>query len=288
LSETAVRVGDIEITPVVASRFRLDGGSMFGVIPKVLWQKKAPADELNRIDLAVNSLVVRTAGSIILVEPGMGSKYDERQRGIYALEPLDMEKALARAGVTADQVDLVVPSHLHLDHAGGATGTGPSGDVEIEFPNARVVVQEDEWAAASAPGPLEKGSYNADDYIPLMRAGALVLVSGDAEVAPGVTVELTGGHTRGHQVVRFRSGGDEALFLGDIAPTTAHLKLNWLMAWDLEPEVTYRQKERLLTDAASRGITCFFAHDPAIAGCILKQSGRGSFEVIEDSVIEAV
>ncbi len=278
----------MEIVPVVTSRFRLDGGSMFGVIPKALWEPEAPADELNRIELAVNSLVVRTGEKAVLVEPGMGMKYDGKRRDIYALETLDAAEAVSEAGVNPSDVDLVVPTHLHLDHAGGLTYRDGSGALTVAFPRAGLVVQEAEWEAAISPGPLEKASYNPDDYVPLERQGLLRIVSGDVEVLPGVRVELTAGHTRGHQVVRMGEGGEEALFLGDIVPTTAHLELRWLMAWDIEPRVVYEHKRRLLEDAARRGVICFFPHDPKIAGCRLEARGRSGFRVLPDTVIEAV
>ncbi len=279
-------IGSMWVSAVVTSRFRLDGGSMFGVVPRVLWEKKAPPDDRNRIALSVNTLLVRAADKLILIEPGMGSKYDRRQRDIYALEPVDADACLSRVGVAPGQIDIVIPTHLHLDHAGGSTALGAEGEALEYFPNAWFVVQEAEWEAAVDPGPLEKGSYNAADFLPLVGTGRLLLVEGTTEVAPGVRVELTGGHTRGHQVVRLRSEGEEAVYLGDIVPTTAHLKLNWLMAWDLVPQMVYAAKERLLQDAVERGVTCFFPHDPDIAGCRLARSGRGSFEVIEETIIK--
>ena len=278
-------IGDMRMQAVVTSRFRLDGGSMFGVVPRVLWEKKAAPDERNRIALAVNTLLVRAGDKLILIEPGMGSKYDDRRKDMYALEPIDAAACLAGAGVAPADVDIVIPTHLHLDHAGGSTEQSEGGEAVEYFPNAWYVVQESEWEAAVDPGPLEKGSYNSADFLPLAETGRLLLVEGTTEVAPGVRVELTGGHTRGHQVVRLSSGGAEALYLGDIVPTTAHLKLNWLMAWDLIPQITYAAKERMLTDSVERGVTCFFSHDPDIAGCRLSSSGRGSFEVIEETII---
>jgi glyoxylase-like metal-dependent hydrolase (beta-lactamase superfamily II) len=281
-----MRLGELEVTPFVASRFRLDGGSMFGVVPKVLWRERAPADELNRIELSVNSLLVRAGEKNLLVEPGLGSKHDDRKRSVYAQERTDAVAGLRGLGVEADEIDVVVPTHLHLDHAGGATTAGEAGAVHESFPGAWYVVQEPEWEAAVDPGPLERASYNPADYEVLAGSGRLSLVLGTTEIAPGVRVELTGGHSRGHQVVRMRSEGQEALYLGDIVPTCAHLKLRWLMAWDLDPQHTYERKEWLLTDAAERGVTCFFAHDPRIAGGRVRAAGRGSFEVIEDTVIE--
>jgi glyoxylase-like metal-dependent hydrolase (beta-lactamase superfamily II) len=288
LKRGRIDLGEMALTPVVTSRFRLDGGSMFGVIPKVLWSAKAPADSENRIELNTNALAVQDGGRLIVIEPGMGSKYDERRRDIYALEELDAVDALRSAGIEAGDVDMVIPTHLHLDHAGGSTAFDESGSVACVFPAATFVVQQREWEAAMNPGPLEKGSYNPQDYAFLLKSERLRMVSGTEEVAPGVSVELTGGHTRGHQVVRMRSGAEEALYLGDIVPTTAHLRLNWLMAWDLEPAVVYEAKARLLADAAARGSTCFFAHDPRVAAAKLQDRGRGSFDVIENTVIEAV
>lgn len=281
-------IGGLTVIPVVTSRFRLDGGSMFGVVPKTLWGADAPADERNRIALSVNSLVVKTPESVVLVEPGMGQKYDEKRRDIYALENLEATSAIERAGVAAGDIDIVVLTHLHLDHAGGATRLDGHGSPVGAFPGAEFVVQESEWEAANVPLPIERGSYRSEDFTPLEEEGRLLKVHGDTQITPGISVELTGGHTRGHQVVRMSSGGDEGIYLGDIVPTAAHLRLNWLMAWDLEPGAVYDAKERLLLDAAERGLTCFFPHDPRIAGCRIEPAGRGRYRVLEDTVIEAV
>lgn len=283
-----MRLGELEVTAVVSSRFRLDGGSMFGIVPKVLWERKAPADDRNRIELAVNSLVVRTGGHVALIELGMGSKYDEKQRLIYDLADAEAATAIRKAGLDPADVEVVIPTHLHLDHAGGSTVLGPSGDVLSAFPRARFVVQELECEAALNPLPVEKGSYASDDFKPLLDGGRLEVVSGSAEVLPGITVELTGGHTRGHQVVRLRGGGGEALYLGDIVPTCAHLKLNWLMAWDLDPAATYEQKERLLAEAASRGATCFFPHDPVIAGAVVEAIGDDAYGIVAGTEVRAL
>ncbi len=283
-----VKIGEIVITPFVSSRFRLDGGSMFGVIPKALWQKKAKPDALNRISLNCNSLLVETGGTRALIEPGMGSKYDRKLKEIYCLARCDVLSGLAVLGIEPGEIDVVVPTHLHLDHAGGCTACAGPGRAVPSFPNARVVVQRAEWEAATSPHPLSVGSYQPADFMPLLESGTLELVDGEVEAAEGVRVELTGGHTPGHQVVRIRSGGSEALFVGDIVPTTAHLKLNWLMAWDLEPRVVYEARARLLEDCARRGVMVFSAHDPEIAACRLREGRPGSFAIEEDSVVEAV
>lgn len=276
-----------EAIPVLTSRFRLDGGSMFGIVPRALWEQKAPADGRNRIQLCVNTLVVKTPGAVVLVEPGMGGKFDEKGRDIYALEEIDEAGALGRAGVSPADVDVVILTHLHLDHAGGATRRDPAGRLEVVFDRATFVVQDAEWDAAGAPMPFERGSYRPDDFQPLASGGRLSRVRGNVEIVPGVGVELTGGHTRGHQVVRLSWEGYEGVYLGDLVPTCAHLNLNWMMAWDLEPEAVYEAKARLLGDAAERGVMCFFPHDPRIAGCRIEAGGRGRYRVLEDTVIEA-
>jgi len=223
----------------------------------------------------------------VLVEPGMGSKYDEKQRQIYELAAMDAVSQLARMGIVPGRIDTVVPTHLHLDHVGGATVRDDSGKAGPAFPDATVVAQRAEWDEALAVHPLTRGSYLPGDYLPLSEGGLLRLVDGDEEVAPDVRVQLTGGHTPGHQVIWIGSGEREALYMGDIVPTTAHLKLNWLMAWDLEPRVVYEARERLLADCVKHNTLVFWSHDPDVAACRLLEVKPGSFEIDPNSVIEA-
>lgn len=283
---SAIEIGDLRVTTFVSSQFRLDGGSMFGVVPRALWEQKAPPDSLNRIALNSNSLLIQSADLCLLVEPGMGAKYDAGQSDIYELADVSAITELARLGVAAEDIDLVILTHLHLDHAGGATVLADSGEVVPAFPNAGIVVQRSELEEAERRHPLAAGSYRSEDYRSLSENNKIVMVEGDSEVAPGIRVELTGGHTPGHQVIRMRSGEDEGVFLGDIVPTTSHLKLNWLMASDLEPRTVYEQKARLLADCARRGVLIFWAHDPSIAACRIREAGPGSYVVDGDSVVE--
>lgn len=273
------------VRPIVTSRFRLDGGSMFGTVPRVLWEKKAPPDDRNRIVLNINSLVVETEGSLVLVEAGMGSKFDERWQDLYALGDVDLAGGLARLGVAPGDIDKVILTHLHLDHAGGATVLGDDGEPVPAFPRAGVVVQEEEYRAAVDPHPLARPSYLPADFVPLERDGRLERVSGEREVAPGVWVEPAPGHTPGHQVVRLKSDGEEALYLGDLVPTTAYLRLNWLMSWDLEPLVTYEEKARLLEDAAGRGVLLFWSHDPEVACGRIVRAGAMEYLLDAASVV---
>ena len=283
-----MRLGDIRIVPIVTSRFRLDGGSMFGTIPKVLWEKKATADGANRILLNVNSLLVETGGQIILVEAGMGSKFSGRQKEIYALSERDAAVDLREMGISPEDVDIVILTHLHFDHAGGSTSLNESGDPVPSFPRARFIVQGEELSAARKPHPLAAGSYDPRDFEPLVGGGLVDTVEGRKEVAEGVFVERTGGHTPGHQVVWFESGGEDALYLGDLVPTTAHLRLSWLMSWDLEPEVVYEERKRILADAERRKITVCFSHDPEVAASRIEKHSPTSYELVESTVLKAV
>jgi glyoxylase-like metal-dependent hydrolase (beta-lactamase superfamily II) len=285
-SGKAIEIGEVRVFTFVSSRFRLDGGSMFGVVPRTLWEKKAPPDDYNRILLNVNSLLIETSKKKVLVEPGMGSKYGARQKDIYDLTDFDVVDGLSGLGVAPEEIDLVIPTHLHLDHAGGLT-LGSPGDYRPTFPRAKVLVQKSEWEAATQPHPLSKGSYLPGDFAPLEESGNLELIEGDTLVADGIALELTGGHTAGHQVVRISSGGSEAVYMGDIVPTVAHLKPHWLMAWDLFPERVYEVKSRLLSECALEGALVLWAHDPHLAACRVKSSGGGSFEVEEGSEVEA-
>jgi len=261
---------------------------MFGVIPKTLWEKKTKPDEQNRITLAVNTLLVQTSGINVIVEPGMGLNYSEKQFNIYDLERFQLKDRLIEQGISPSEIDIVVFTHLHLDHAGGATEVSPDGGVVPVFPNAVHVVQEFELQEAKRPHPIESASYRTSDFAALEACGLLRVVDGDEEVAPGVFVERTGGHTRGHQIVTIVSGGEKALYPGDITPTSAHLPLNWLMGWDLYPEEIYWKKELVLKKAAEEGILVFWTHDPNIAASKVSLENDSSFSIVSGSTLPVI
>jgi glyoxylase-like metal-dependent hydrolase (beta-lactamase superfamily II) len=271
--------GDLELIPLLDGFFRLDGGAMFGVVPKPLWERRAAADEKNRILLGLRPLLVRGARTMI-IDAGIGDKMDPKSCEIYGIDRArDLDLSLAAAGLTAADIEIVLASHLHFDHAGGFTKRDGSGALVPRFPNARYVVRSAEWEDASHPHERNRASYLPENFVPLMDAGVLDLVPGDAAIMPGVRVVRTGGHTMHHQIVFIESGGRTAVFAADLMPTTAHVSEPWIMAYDLYPMDTLAFKRQFVREAIARDYLVFFEHDPVIAaGYIREEKGRARVE----------
>jgi glyoxylase-like metal-dependent hydrolase (beta-lactamase superfamily II) len=272
-----ISIGGIQLTIVSGGRLRIDGGNMFGVIPRVLWERESPPDNQHRILLDTNCVLVRRANSLGLVDTGYGSKGSAKLRQRHALEEgPPLERSLAALGLAPHEFDWVILTHLHFDHAGGATHH-QYGRMLPTFRRARHFVQRAEWDDAVSGLPELAGSYYPDDFTLIEEAGLLELVDGDAEVAPGVTVQLTGGHTRGHQIVRFESADDSAVCLGDICPTIAHLRTFWTMAYDQFPLTVRRKKPLILNDVADHHRIALFAHDPHSAAARLLRDSENQW-----------
>jgi glyoxylase-like metal-dependent hydrolase (beta-lactamase superfamily II) len=267
--------GNLELVPLLDAYFRLDGGAMFGVVPKPLWERRAPADDKNRIHLATRPLLVRGEQTMI-IDAGIGGKMDAKSVAIYAIDRTrNLSHSLADAGASAADIDIVLASHLHFDHAGGFTERDADGRVRPAFPRARYVARTAEWEDATHPHERNRASYLADDFVPLKDAGVLDLVDGDAEIMPGVRVARTGGHTMHHQIVMIESAGRTAVFAADLMPTTAHVDEPWIMGYDLYPMDTLAFKRRFVREAIAREYLVFFEHDPEIAaGHIRERDGR--------------
>jgi methylmalonyl-CoA epimerase len=268
-------VGDLELISVCDGFFALDGGAMFGVVPKPLWAPKAPPDDRNRITLAMRPLIVRGARTMI-IDAGIGDKENAKFREIYGLDRTrHLDHTLAEAGLTVEDIDIVLATHLHFDHAGGFTERDPSGRVRPRFPRARYVVRRGEWEDATHPNERTRASYLAHNFVPLADAGVLELVDDDQTIMPGVKVRRTGGHTMHHQIVLLESGGKAAAFVADLIPTIAHLPDPWVMGYDLYPLDTVAVKHAFVEEATERGLLVFFEHDPSItAGYIQEENGK--------------
>lgn len=257
-----MQLGDFEIHLLVAGGWHPDGGTMFGVVPRVLWERHKPPDERNLVRAACVGVVVRHRGRVIVCETGMGSKLDEkhaRRQGVW--EPEGLLHSLRRLGIRPEEVDLVLATHLHWDHAGGFTRRGRDG-LELTFPRARHVVQRSEWDFALDPDPRSRAGYVEEDLLPVAEAGLLEFVDGEAEVVPGLVVRQTGGHTPGHQLVLVKPSDDLACAVtGDLVPMQPHLRLPWNAATDLDVLRTMESKARLLEEAANHRWLLVLGHE---------------------------
>lgn len=271
-----ISIGGIQVTVVSGGRLRLDGGNMFGVVPRMMWQRVSPPDEQHRILLETNCMLVRTPDSLGLIDTGYGSKAAPKIRQRFALEEgTPLTRNLVALGVSPDDIDWVILTHLHFDHAGGCTYRDEGHRLQLTFPRARHFVQRNEWDDAVGDLPELVGSYFQDDFKPLADAGLLELVDGSAEIVPGVTTQLTGGHTRGHQLVMLRSGDESAVLPGDICPTTAHLETFWTMAYDQSLLDVRRVKPGILNDIVANNRIALFSHDPYTPAARLARDADG-------------
>jgi glyoxylase-like metal-dependent hydrolase (beta-lactamase superfamily II) len=259
-----MQFGDYRVEVVPDGEFRLDGGAMFGVVPRALWQRVAPPDAENRVRLNANCLFVEGAGERILIETGMGDKWTPRQADMYGVRRERTLGASLRAitGCAPEDVTVVVNTHLHFDHAGGNTRLDEDGRAVPSFPNARYFVSRDEHAHAESPHERDRASYLPENWRPLAESGQLELRPPDYEVVPGLRLETVAGHSRTMQCVRLDSGGSTLFGFADLVPTRAHVPAAWVMGYDLYPVETLEAKQRLLPQAAREDWLCLFYHDP--------------------------
>jgi glyoxylase-like metal-dependent hydrolase (beta-lactamase superfamily II) len=272
-----MQVGDYRVEVVPDTEFRLDGGAMFGVVPRVLWSKVCPPDESNRVRLNMNCLLIETGTERILVETGIGDKWSPKQAEVYGIKrerPL-RESVRAIAGVEPEEITIVVNTHLHFDHAGGNTMLDESGRVVPAFPNARYFVSRAEYEHAEAPHERDRASYLPENWRPLRDSGQLELKDADYEVVPGLSMQTIAGHSRTMQCARLERNGQTLFSFADLVPMRAHVPLPWIMGYDLYPVETLEAKKRLLPQAASEGWLCFFYHDPEVPLCrVIEEDGK--------------
>ena len=273
-----MHLGEIEVFYLDGGSFALDGGAMFGVVPKVLWEKKSPPDEKNRIHMRANSLLVRAAGKTIVVETGNGTQWDPKLRAIYAIQDGDpLIDSLAKTGIQREDINLVVNTHLHFDHAGGNTRLA-NDRVVPNFPNAQYIVQRGELEHANRPTERDRASYFPDHLQAISKEGLWSLIEGNQEILPGISVERIPGHNADIQAIKISGGGKTLAFVADLLPTRHHIQLPWIMAYDLYPLQTLETKRHWLPRIVDGGWIVVFGHDPDVAAATLHERG-GKIEI---------
>jgi len=266
-------IGDYRIEIIPDTEFRLDGGAMFGVVPRVLWKRVCPPDEFNRIKLQTNCLFIETASQKILIETGIGEKWTEKQRQMYGIfrAKTFAETLFEKAGCQPKDISIVVNTHLHFDHAGGNTILNDTGVAVPQFPNARYFVSESEFNHAENPSMRDRASYLAENWRPLFESGQLELKPDRYEVVGGLTMRQMRGHNATMQTFCLRRGDETLYGFVDLIPTRHHLSFPWIMSYDLFPTETLEAKKRLLPVAARENWLCFFYHDFEQPLCRLTQ-----------------
>jgi glyoxylase-like metal-dependent hydrolase (beta-lactamase superfamily II) len=275
-----LKIGALTVHAIQAGGQKLDGGAMFGVVPKPLWEKRIPADERNRIQLGMRCLLVEHPSGLILIDTGAGNKEDAKFKDIYGIENEGgsrltmLEDGLASVGVRPSDVVLVINTHLHFDHAGGNTRLRADGQLEISFPNATYIIKRGEYEYATHPNERTAASYFDRNYTPLEAANKIEFVSREKEIVKGIRVIPTPGHTPFHQSILIESAGERAFYLGDLVPTRAHLPLPWIMGYDVEPLVTLETKRRILKQAVDENWLVIFEHDASVGWGRVEHDGK--------------
>lgn len=275
-----MKVGEFELEALSDGTFALDGGQMFGVVPKVLWEKKLPADSRNRVQLRLTCLLIRTGSNNVLVETGIGDKFDAKYTDIYGIEhSTTLPEELKKRGLAPEDINIVINTHLHFDHCGWNTRRD-GGRVVPTFPRARYCVQRGEWEHALHPTERDRASYVEEFFRPVEPQTDFM--DGDQEIIPGIRVEVLPGHTRHLQCVSLESQGQQGYFISDLVPTRAHLPYPWIMSFDLYPMETMANKQRLLPRLAEQEALVVFPHDPEVAWVrLVENEGRISAQPVD-------
>ena len=270
-------LGDFDLTVCTDGTYLLDGGAMFGVVPKTLWQQRTPADPDNRILLGLNTAVIRTGQAVVLIETGIGNKQSAKMQQIHQNQAL-LPASLAAAGIRPEEVTHVLNTHLHFDHCGWNTTLHSDGAVTPTFPNARYFAAQSEVDHGHLQLDRDRVSYLSANYDPLLANGQMTLLSprGPAEILPGISVEPYPGHTAGMLAIHIQSAGQHACYIGDLLPTTHHLDPTWVMGFDLDPLTCIAERKRFLAQAIPQQWLVLFTHDHQVpaAHLTLNQKGR--------------
>jgi len=281
---TKLALGDLELFSFVENRSYIDGGSMYGVIPKKLWSKLTPCDENNLVPLDMNVIVIKAHGKCILVDCGLGDVLTDRERKLYGCTtPSRFDESLHRLGLSSDRIDFVIPTHLHLDHVGGAFALDGNGDIAPKFPNARHIIRRQEWDVAMNPDDRSRAAYPSDNLRCLENAGLVEFVDSDIEILNSVKLVLTGGHTAGHQAVVITSGDQNVICCADMIPTIGHLRPEYIASSDLFPLDTLAYKKKLLEQIVNNNWIVAFDHDLEYKFAKLRRDGN---RIVPDKVGE--
>jgi glyoxylase-like metal-dependent hydrolase (beta-lactamase superfamily II) len=274
----SVTLGDFELSIFSDGTYPLDGGAFFGVVPKVMWSRKVTADEKNYVQAGLNSLLIRTEKSNILVEAGMGNKLSERMIKFYG-QPAKLLSNLGAAGLTPEDIDIVINTHLHFDHCGWNTVRNKDGEISPTFPRAKYYAPEGEWQYARRPSERDAISYISENYDPLVESGQMTLLKGGEEIVPGISVKTFPGHTAHMQAVIVESGGRTACYTSDLIPTTAHIDITWGMSFDLYPLQTIESKKQYYAKAIPEKWLTVFTHDPKVPWAYVEKDEAGKMLV---------
>ncbi len=276
-------LGDLELTILSDGEYFLDGGTFFGVIPKIMWQRRWVPDELNRLRAGLNSVLIRGGKKTVLIETGIGNKLNEKMQKIYGHEE-KLLKSFEAAGVAPEEIDVVINTHLHFDHCGWNT-IYKNGKPVPTFPNAQYYVQEGEWRHGQLQTERDRISYISDNYNPLINSGRMTLLRGDQELLPGISVRIYPGHTQYMQSVIIESNGKKACYISDLIPTSQHLDLAWGMAFDLYPLDTLNSRKKFYAEAIPEEWLVIFTHDPKTPwGYVRHSEGKYSLQPLAESV----
>jgi glyoxylase-like metal-dependent hydrolase (beta-lactamase superfamily II) len=276
-----IEVGEISIEVFMESKFALDGGAMFGVVPKALWDKKTQSDELNRITLAANIVFIHHPEYKLMIEQGLGDKWNEKQLDIYKIrQKKSQTDFLKERGLKPDDITHVIFTHLHFDHSGGATVKDPTGKIVPLFPNAKYFVQREQFDEATNTHERNSASFLPETFMPIYESGQMKLLDGDCEIVPGIKVVVTGGHAKGHQVVEIDFDDFKAVYIGDLIPTAHHIQLAYIMGYDLYPNDTLAFKKKLLPRYVEEQRLIIFPHeDRFFAGVPQYDEATGRYRI---------
>jgi len=274
ISMQRLTLGDFKLTTLSDGNYPLDGGALFGVIPKVMWSRRVAADERNYVTVGLNSLLIRTSKHNVLVETGMGNKLSDRMVKFFG-QPAQLLDDLAAAGAAPDDIDIVINTHLHFDHCGWNTIRDQNGMMVATFPRAKYYAPEGEWEYGQRPSERDAISYLGDNYDPLVSSGQMKLLRGGEEIVPGISVETFPGHTASMQAVVIQSQGRTACYISDLIPTTAHTDVTWGMAFDLYPLQTIESRKRYYARSIPEKWLTVFTHDPKVPWAYVEKDSLG-------------